>query len=217
MLTKRRTDDFFTQVVLNNDKARLWLQSRLSVANKIHTLYKNVVSAPKIWLLTGVYILEDAVTYHVSSKSSTNSASVKVPIPEPTGLAALLGVTVGATASFGRGFEGQALSKVLGKQIWAAQWHQIDARYIYTKKADWSAESLGKQFEILDIMSLGNQRGDVDDIKLAEVHLQSSGGTPDDFVLDGQVVGAKAEYSDEMWQNFEAEIDDLLEELDESS
>ena len=125
-LTASRPDEFFRDNVLKEGAARDWFQTRLSIANKLHTLYKNLVAAPKIWLLTGIYLIEDAVTYRISSKASSNAASVSVPIPEPSGLAALLGVSVGTRFDFGKASTGVSGTQILGRKVWAAQWQRFE-------------------------------------------------------------------------------------------
>lgn len=216
-LTPSSADDFFKDFVLKEEVARQWLRTRLSVAHKMCALYKNVVSAPKIWLLTGIYLIDDAATYRISSKSSSNAVSVNVPIPEPSGIAALLGVSAGTRFDFGRGSTGVAETQILGRKVWAAQWHRVDAKYVSAKDSRWDADSLGNQVKILDVLTLGAERGESDEIEIAEVKLADNEATAQDGELEKAELDNKVEYDDAMWQRFEEEVDDLLEELEEEN
>lgn len=212
MLTPLSPSEFFEVNVLREKAARLWLETRLSIANRLYQLMKNVVAAPKIWLLTGIYFMEDATTYTISSKASLNAASLTVPIPEPTGLAALLGVAIGARVSLGKQFVGQAAAQISGKRVWAAQWQQVSAKYVYAKRGDWDAEALGKQLQLFDVVNLGTERGDTDEVRLAEVGLAKNRVILDDGAV-GELGSGENEYDEDMWARFEEEVDDLLNEL----
>jgi hypothetical protein len=200
------SDTFFRQNVLSEDAARLWLETRLSVASKFRAWWQNTTKAPKIWLLTGIYLMEDAVTYTVSARSTSGGASTSIPIPEPTGLAALLGVAVGAKFAVGRGFEAQAIAQIQGQKVWAAQWTPVSVKYLCVAHSEWSANKLQSQIQLLDAEDMGNVRSD--DVNLAEVSLGTD--TPEG---DGEV--GESELDEAKWALFEESLDQLLGDLQE--
>jgi hypothetical protein len=119
------SDKFFEDYLLKQDTARQWFQTRLSVARSITASVNNLIKAPDMWLLTGMYIIEDGTVFSVRKESSSSDASAKMPIPEPTGLTELAGVKIGATISLGNGIEALASTQIEGKKVWAAQWIKV--------------------------------------------------------------------------------------------
>lgn len=104
---------------------RQWFETRLSVARSIQSGVKNLFSPPSIWLLTGLYIIEDGTVCSVRKETSSNDGSIKVPIPEPTGIAELGKLHLHGTLRLGNGIEAQASHKIEGPKIWAAQWIKV--------------------------------------------------------------------------------------------
>ena len=194
---------FFEDHVLTHKPARLWLQASLSVASKLRAKCKNLLGVPKIWLLTGIYLMEDAVTYSVSLKSSSQSASISIPVPEPTGVAALLGLAVGTRLDLGHNLEGHALAQISGRKVWAAQWLCVSARYLPAQEAPWEAPALGKILNLLDVWSLTSERSD--DIEQVEVDMSNITGDGDQT----------EDYDDATWNLFESKVQELLEEAEE--
>jgi hypothetical protein len=96
-----------------------------SVAKSITAVTNNLVKAPHVWLLTGTYVIEDGTVFSVRKESSSSNAAAKAPVPEPSGLAALAGLKVGATVRLGDGIEAQASTQIEGKKVWAAQWMKV--------------------------------------------------------------------------------------------
>jgi hypothetical protein len=205
MLTQLSPHKFFEENVLKQDSAHLWLETRLSVAHKLQRMWKNIFAAPKIWLLTGVYYMEDAQVYTIRSESSSADARVTVPIPEPSGITAMLGVKAGMKFKFGREQVIEAEAQILGRKVWAAQWTRVGARYFI--KEDASTELSPKQLRLLDVWSVGTERGD-NDPWVAELSLPESGS--------GDGLEAGEEYDEKMWKEFENSVDALLEDLEPS-
>lgn len=69
--------------------------------------------------------------------------------------------------------------------------------------------------KLLHVLTLGAERGESDEIELAEVNLAGKEANAKDGELEKAGLDAKAEYDDAMWQRFEQEVDELLEDLEE--
>jgi hypothetical protein len=152
--------------------------------------------------------MEDAVTYTVSARSTSGSVSASIPITEPTGLAEMLGVAVGAKFAVGRGFEAQAVAQIQGQKVWAAQWTPVSVEYLCIAHSEWSVNKLQSQIQLLDAEDIGNVRSG--EVNLAEVSLVTDppegGGAVDENKLD-----------EAKWALFEESLDQLLGDLLEVS
>ena len=113
----RSPQSFFKNVLLLEKDAVFWLETRLSVMRKIDYLYTKLRSNPHIWMLTGLELLEDATHIDVQGRTSENSAAAAVPVPEPTGFAALAGISIGGQIHYGSGNTMTAGRKVKGSNI----------------------------------------------------------------------------------------------------
>jgi hypothetical protein len=192
--------------MLDEPAASTWLRTRLSVARKLKATYSNLVSAPKIWMLTGLYYIEDAKVYQLRAKSKSGNASIPIPIPDPTGIAALLGLTVAPNASAGKGSEIAAGTDFSGKMVWAAQWQRVHAKYSTDSKP-----TVGESFQLrlLNIYSAETERDD----EIEDIFAQVSLGDDQDPELASST-GGEEDYCEETWKLFEEEVADLLEELE---
>lgn len=121
------SDNFFEDLLKDPEVVK-WFQTRLSVAkfmSRFYAMAKNAVSPPSIWLLTGTYAIEDATVYSVRLSSSSDKASAKVPVTDPTGLSGLVGLKAGVTVGLGDGVEAHASTQIMGRKIWAARWQKV--------------------------------------------------------------------------------------------
>ncbi|KAH7228622.1 hypothetical protein B0J15DRAFT_556236 [Fusarium solani] len=128
-------ENYFSTVILKDQQADLWLRSRLSVFSRWDALRKRMSFRPKIWMLTGIFVIKDAFYYTTKSKEVSTTAKSEIPIPEPTGIAELLDLKVGLHAQLGSSTMVTAGGQILGERVWAAQWQKVDARVI--KDEDW--------------------------------------------------------------------------------
>jgi hypothetical protein len=191
----------------------MWLETTLTVSSKMKRDYKNIVKAPKLWLLVGYFYIEDARMVKIHSKSTSNDASLNVPVAEPTGIAALLGAKVGSRMGFQNGFQAEVSSeKVKGKMVWAAKWQLVHAKYVHVD--DWDATSLKKRIQLLDgyeDYSLGTVRGGNGDHENAvEFNFSKDGEEEGAVPSEGT---APEEYNEAKWQIFDKEFDALIEKL----
>lgn len=80
---------------------------------------------PKIWFLTGIYVLEGARTIIRKASSSAVEVGVSSAI-----VGALSGVPVGGSVSLGQGDTWELQMGMEEEHVWAAQYRMIDAKYI---------------------------------------------------------------------------------------
>lgn len=146
----------------------------------------------------------DASFLSVSKKASDFGATAAIPIPEPTGLATLLGLTISGKAQISSGATITAGAKILGKRVWAAQWQRVDAKYISLEK--WNRGDHPNHLKLLSIISLQAKAGPLDKVEVAEVTL-----------VDGEHLdeGKPSQLDEDYWKVFDKEIKDIEEELEE--
>ena len=129
-----RPQHFFTESVLKSEKARLWLKARLTAIRKWRFYKKQLTSRPKFWLLIGLYRMESTTTYTVNRHSANHGIGATAPIPDPSGLAAILQLSVGGKASISSRSEITTGAKILTPKIWAAKWQLINVEFIPTEQ-----------------------------------------------------------------------------------
>ncbi len=163
---------------------------------------------PKIWLLTGLYLITDAVTFSTHGSSSEGSFGAALPLPEPTQLTSLLQLNIGSKVKLGRNAVVARGTQISGKKVWAAQWQRVDAKYMTV--AQWK-DNLGlKMLKLLPIYSTQTVRAAPrDEQAAAEVTLASDVETESDGnvdenpsedyweLLDREVNKAEDDYEDE--------------------
>lgn len=167
-------------------------------------LFKTFKRRPKIWLLTGIYEIEDATTCVVTRKSSKSGVNATVPIPEPTGLATLL-LQPGAKVELGSGTTISSRVQIMGMKVWAAQWQQVEAKFLLAE--DWKDKGeIANRLKLLDLVSLQVERGTAD-TKYAEVDLNDE---------DVASVQGDGELLDEdYWAMFDREVERTEEDFEE--
>lgn len=191
-------------MVLGSDEARLWLEIRLSIANKMQLLWKKFQHSPKIWLLTGIYEIKDATTSVISRNGTERGVEVTVPIPEPTGLTTLL-LKPGGSVNLGSGTTLSSRSQILGLKVWAAQWQQVEARFLLAE--EWkNTDVVANKLRLLDVMSLQVERG-ADHTQFVEVGLKQE----DAEDLEEE----KESLDEEYWEIFDREVQRLEEDFEE--
>lgn len=99
---------------------RTWLSAPTSKAlmSKYGLLY------PKIWLLTGIYRLENVHVCEVSSKEPVASVNISAEA-----VAALTGIPVGGSVNLGHSARLKVSVKWPNTLVWAAQYQRVRARY----------------------------------------------------------------------------------------
>ncbi|RAO65941.1 uncharacterized protein BHQ10_001953 [Talaromyces amestolkiae] len=154
-LTLKDPETFLTTQVLSNPQARATLKLWLSSARSDYVMNMRWARRPKIWFLTGLYMLSDAHTIVRKSSSSSIDVGLSSAI-----VGALSGVPVGGSVSLGQGDAWEMAMGMEGEHVWAAQYRLLDAKYISAS----SSSSLRKDVEVAtmslykDILSVRNRR-----------------------------------------------------------
>ncbi|KAL8820775.1 MAG: hypothetical protein Q9191_007447 [Dirinaria sp. TL-2023a] len=192
---------FFDEVVLTSDVARFWLASRLTVSRKLKYYYGMTLQHPKLWMLTGLYVMKDATCLSVTSKNSGHGASGTLPIPEPTGIVAALQLNPNAKWDAKDGLTVGGGGTYPGDRIWAAQFHRVQAKYCDLR--DGTQLSL-KQLKLLDVFDMRASRGEA---SAADIQVE-----------DAVACDAKAEddgeYGEDYWEKFAKELQDIQDEFE---
>ncbi|EED24580.1 conserved hypothetical protein [Talaromyces stipitatus ATCC 10500] len=124
-LTLKDPEAFLSNHVLMNPKARSALKLWLSSARSDYVMNMRWARRPKIWFLTGLYILKGARTIVRKQSSSTIEVGLNSAI-----VGALSGVPIGGSVSLGQGDAWELQMGMEEEHVWAAQYRLIDAKYI---------------------------------------------------------------------------------------
>lgn len=109
---------------------------------------------PKVWLLTGVYVLEQTRTMVSRAKSTGISAGISSAL-----IGAASGVPVGGSVNLGNGSSWEMAMEVAEPHVWAAQFRMLDARFIKMAKGGLEATKLPMTIGLYrDVMSVSMQR-----------------------------------------------------------
>ncbi|MCJ1437294.1 hypothetical protein MMC27_006680 [Xylographa pallens] len=192
---------FFEEVILQSDSARFWLQSRLAVSKKLKYYYGLTMQNPSIWLLTGIYIMKDATCLSVSGKSSGHGGSITTPLPDPSGIAAVLQLNPNARWKTSSGLTVDGGSTFLGDRVWAAQYHRVGAKYVDIRDG---VQLHSKQLKLLNVFDMKASRGESN---AAELDVE---GPPD---LDDEEEVSYQQPGDGYWDKFGEELKDIEEEF----
>ncbi|KAG2026249.1 hypothetical protein GB937_001757 [Aspergillus fischeri] len=147
-------EEFLATSVLSNPKAQEKLKLWLSAARSAYVLNFKFARRPKIWMLTGLYLLEDARTMVSRHNSSKISAGVSGSL-----VGALSSVPVGGFLSLGEGNSWEMTMELTEQHVWAAQYRLLDARFV---KVDKGADSVKLPLSMglyRDVLSMSTVRG----------------------------------------------------------
>jgi hypothetical protein len=148
-------EEFLTTNVLANPQAQQKLKLWLSAAHSSYVLNFKFARRPKVWLLTGLYLLEKTRTIVSTGHSADISAGVSSAI---VGL--LSGVPVGGSVSLGVGSSWEMAMEVADPHVWAAQFRLLDARFIKMGKDGVDGVKLPMTMGLYrDVMSVRTARG----------------------------------------------------------
>ncbi|MCJ1283429.1 hypothetical protein MMC26_002758 [Xylographa opegraphella] len=192
---------FFEDVILQTDAARFWLQSRLAVSKKLKYYYGLTMRDPSIWLLTGIYMMKDATCLSVSGKSSDLGGSITAPLPDPSGIAAMLQLNPNVHWKTSSGLTVGGGSTFLGDRVWAAQYHRVGAKYVDIQDG---VQFQSRQLKLLNVFDMRTSRGES---TATELQVENPPNLDDDEkILSDQV-------EDGYWEKFGEEIRDIEEDF----
>ncbi|KAJ5894516.1 hypothetical protein N7495_006207 [Penicillium taxi] len=156
--TLKDPECFLETNVLTNPDAQKKLKMWLSAANSDYVMNFKFARRPKIWLLTGLYLLEG--TRAVVAKSHSSSVSVGIS----SALVGLISsVPIGGSVSLGSGSSWEMAMQVAEPHVWAAQFRLLDARFIKMGRAGVDGvrlpSSLGLYRDVLSINRITRAAG----------------------------------------------------------
>ncbi|PYI28214.1 hypothetical protein BP00DRAFT_403451 [Aspergillus indologenus CBS 114.80] len=148
-------ESFLITSVLSNSQAQQKLKLWLSAARSSYLLNFKFARRPKIWLLTGLYLLEGTRT--IVSRSQSNQVSVGI---SSAVIGALSSVPVGGSVKLGQGVSWEIAMEVEDEHVWAAQFRLLDAKYIKLGSNGVDGITLPMSIGLYrDIMSVNTVRG----------------------------------------------------------
>ncbi len=179
-----RPEDFFQKHVFKprgeaEDKLRLWL----SASSSEYMLKAKVMRRPRIWMLTGQYLLEDTQILHVMSRKQQGSISTGA-----LAIGALTGVPIGGSINISPDIFLKAQLRTPEKLVWAAQFHKLKTKYIRVRSGE--ALELPRAISIYpNALRTGSVvRGEADQCAFAQVAI--------DDAVSGAVSSATEETDD---------------------
>ncbi|PYH49982.1 uncharacterized protein BP01DRAFT_310204 [Aspergillus saccharolyticus JOP 1030-1] len=195
-------ESFLLTSVLNNPQAQQKLKLWLSAARSSYLLNFKFARRPKIWLLTGLYILEGTRT--LVSQSQSNQVSVGI---SSTVIGALSSVPVGGSVKLGQGTSWEVTMEVEDQHVWAAQFRLLDARFIKLDSKGLEDVTLPTSMGLYrDIMSVSRVRGGGRDV----VDLQLLSGRDDEDNEDEQESNMGDDQDSHEMQEFEKRLEDTI-------
>ncbi|KAJ5995254.1 hypothetical protein N7481_002231 [Penicillium waksmanii] len=151
----RSPEAFLTDNILTTPAAQQKLKLWLSAAHSAYLLNFKFARRPKVWLLTGLYLLEGTRAVVSNGQSANISAGVSSAI-----IGALSGVPVGGSVSLGAGSTWEMAMEVADPHVWAAQYRLVDARFIKMGKGGIDGVKLPASMGLYrDILSVNTARG----------------------------------------------------------
>ncbi|PKX96366.1 uncharacterized protein P174DRAFT_501162 [Aspergillus novofumigatus IBT 16806] len=157
-------EEFLVTSVLSNPKAQEKLKLWLSAARSAYVLNFKFARRPKVWMLTGLYLLEDTRTMVSRQNSSKMSAGVSGWL-----VGALSSVPVGGSLSLGEGNSWEMTMELTEQHVWAAQYRLLDAHFIKAGRDGVDGVKLPLSMGLYrDVLSVSTVRGEGTD----EVELQ---------------------------------------------
>ncbi|KAH8704767.1 hypothetical protein BGW36DRAFT_412936 [Talaromyces proteolyticus] len=111
--------------ILRTPEAQNELRKWVSAARSDLILKLKSLRTPKIWMLTGVYILDDAAVLSISKRDLHTSIGIG-----SNTLFDLMTVPVGGSIGLGSSSYLESRMSFTGSHVWAAQYRLLDIRYI---------------------------------------------------------------------------------------
>jgi hypothetical protein len=187
-----RAQDFFNEVTMNTARAQTWVTTRVSVGRGMKYFKGVRRQVPIIWMLTGVYFLDDAISWSTHGKQNQKGAEVNMPIPDPTSFAEFLqakGKARYATKS-GRVFEHGM--QIADRKVCAASFQRLDVEYMHFKQG---MKVLPSRISLLDVFSTA--RGPEDE-NTAQIKVSNELDTTVDFGREN----IDSAFDDQYWTTF---------------
>ncbi|RLL98717.1 hypothetical protein CFD26_103868 [Aspergillus turcosus] len=191
-------EQFLITSVLSNPKAQEKLKIWLSAARSDYVMKAKFARRPKIWLLTGLYLLEDTRTIVSRGQSAEVSTGVSASV-----IGALSSVPLGGSLSLGKGRSWEVSMEVAEQHVWAGQYRLLDAHFIRTGGDGVDGVKLPLSMGLYrDILSVNTVRGAGKDM----VELEIMDVKPGDAQLEGRV----EDQDGEELRSYEKRLDEAI-------
>ena len=196
--------------VIKSEPGRRWLHAHLTAAFTLFKRGKRFFRRPRIWLLTGKYVADDA-KYKVV-RNQTWKAQGKGGGPgDPSGVTSVQGGLEG-----GKGGDVEAEWTMTGKRVWACKWLLLKCSIRSVDMTEAVAEADEFDVHITDRYAQGSVRSD-DEVLFARLEVASSqtvdkvgdDKVDEDKVEDDKVDDIKVDEDKAGKQNL---VDDMSEE-----
>ncbi|GLI74900.1 hypothetical protein PoHVEF18_003149 [Penicillium ochrochloron] len=175
-------ESFLTSNVLPNAQAQQKLKLWLSAAQSSYMLNLKFARRPKVWLLTGLYLLEKTRTIVSKGQSADISAGVSSAL-----VGALSGVPIGGSVSLGVGSSWEMAMEISDPHVWAAQFRLLDARFIKMGKGGVDGVKLPMTMGLYrDVTSLNSRRAAKGDSEVEQVELGLEGDEGEEVYMEDQ-------------------------------
>jgi hypothetical protein len=122
---------FFENHVLAEKETLAWLHKCISVARFTYLMKNMAFQKPSIWLLTGVYTLEDATFGTLKIKEGHINAAVSAPIISQ----ALMGLDPGISVNVSKDCSVKCDGKIPESSVWAGQWVRLKIDFLPRNRA----------------------------------------------------------------------------------
>jgi hypothetical protein len=153
------------------------------------------IRKPKIWMLTGRYLLKDARSMVIYNHNPVG----KIGICSAT-VAALTGVPIGGSVQLDHNSGIKARMEMPGENVWAARYHLLDTTFVKMKTGD--KPSLPVSIALHpDITSKGTLRK-TDDNEVAQVSIMKAPNSPRKDLPLEQIDNSK-ELDDQLLDEYE--------------
>lgn len=155
---------------------------------------------PKVWLLTGLYLLEGTRTIVSRGRSTDISAGILSSL-----VGALPGVSINGSMSLGTGSSWEVAMEVADPHVWLAQFRLLDARFIKMGKGGLDEVKLPTSLGLYrDVLSQNTVRGGERESDYVELGLENRG-------LDQEVEKSLAESQDDQEaEGYEKQVEEAI-------
>lgn len=153
---KSRPDSFLNSEILKVSEAQNELRKWVSASRSNLFLKLKVFRTPKIWMLTGMYIFEDATVFHIKKQSIESSVAGG---GSSNTVFDLMSIPVGASISVGRNGYLESRASFSGSHVWAAQYRLLEIKYLRVEPGQDFAELPSSILLYPNLTSHGDLRG----------------------------------------------------------
>jgi hypothetical protein len=148
-LHSQSLDEFLSTLVLDDPRTCALLQRWSALSNSDYMLR---LFAPRIWMLTGLYEMEDARSFRTVDRTTAAKAQLAAD------LMAFLGIPVGGCSGIERRDKVVQVGTWVGPKVWAAKYQCLDLTYSRVRKGQ-ELPKLSLPIKMKSLMAAGHYMG----------------------------------------------------------